>query len=91
MELKFVIPNMAKSLGNLEFGGPAEVKRGDTRRNGTQTKVLYRRYKLFSDVQRADDIEVVIDGAACLLYTSCNAGPQVRRRRHRSLPYRAWG
>ena len=39
MELKFVIPNMAKSLGNLEFGGPAEVKRGDTRRNGTQTKV----------------------------------------------------
>ena len=50
MELKFVIPNMAKSLGNLEFGGPA--------------KVLYRRYKLFSDVQRADDIEVVIDGAA---------------------------
>ena len=41
MELKFVIPNMAKSLGNLEFGGPAEVKRGDTRRNGTQTKVLY--------------------------------------------------
>ena len=21
MELKFVIPNMAKSLGNLEFGG----------------------------------------------------------------------
>lgn len=64
MELKFVIPNMAKSLGNLEFGGPAEVKRGDTRRNGTQTKVLYRRYKLFSDVQRADDIEVVINGAA---------------------------
>lgn len=57
MELKFVIPNMAKSLGNLEFGGPAEVKRGDTRRNGTQTKVLYRRYK-------PDDIEVVIDGAA---------------------------
>ena len=48
MELKFVIPNMAKSLGNLEFGGPAEVKRGDTRRNGTQTKVLYRRYKLFA-------------------------------------------
>ena len=40
------------------------MKRGDTRRNGTQTKVLYRRYKLFSDVQRADDIEVVIDGAA---------------------------
>ena len=31
MELKFVIPNMAKSLGNLEFGGPAEVKRGNTR------------------------------------------------------------
>ena len=26
--------------------------------------LLYRRYKLFSDVQRADDIEVVIDGAA---------------------------
>ena len=39
MELKFVIPNMAKSLGNLEFGGPAEVKRGDTRRNGTQGAV----------------------------------------------------
>ena len=46
------------------MGARAGKRGGHPRRNGTQPKVLYRRYKLFSDVQRADDIEVVIDGAA---------------------------
>ena len=64
MELKFVIPNMEKTFGNLEFGGTVEAGRGDTRRIGQQTVIAQRRYKLFSDVQRADDIEVIIPGKA---------------------------
>lgn len=64
MELKYVIPNMEKSFGKLEFGGPVDPGRGDTRRNGQQTIIAQRRYKLFSDVQRADDIEVILPGKA---------------------------
>lgn len=64
MELKFVIPNMEKTFGKLEFGSAVELGRGDTRRVGQQTVVAQRRYKLFSDVQRADDVEVVIPGKA---------------------------
>nr|WP_297274966.1 YdcP family protein [uncultured Agathobaculum sp.] len=63
MELKYVIPNMEKTFGNLEFGGPVELGRGDTRRNGQDTYIVRRRYKLFSDVQRADDIEVAVAGS----------------------------
>ena len=64
MELKFVIPNMEKTFGKLEFGGAVDTGRGDTRRVGQQTVISQRRYKLFSDVQRADDIEVTIPGKA---------------------------
>lgn len=64
MELKCVIPNMEKTFGNLEFGGKVEARRGDTKREGNRTVVKKRRYKLFSDVQRADDIEVVVAGKA---------------------------
>ena len=64
MELKFVVPNMEKTFGNLEFGGKVEPRRGDTQREGGRIVVKNRRYKLFSDVQRADDIEVVIPAQA---------------------------
>ncbi len=58
MELRYVIPNMEKTFGNLEFGGKVGARRGDTTRQGSRVVTRYRRYKLFSDVQRADDIEV---------------------------------
>ena len=65
MTLNFVIPNMEKTFGTLEFAGVAEPQRGDTERTATGgSRLKYRRYKLYSSVQRADDIEVVIDGAA---------------------------
>ena len=55
MELKFVIPNMEKTFGNLEFAG--EDKTEQRRINGRMT-VLSRSFNLYSDVQRADDIVV---------------------------------
>ena len=51
MELKFVIPNMEKTFGNLEFAGEDKVVQ--RRINGRLT-VLSRSYNLYSDVQRAD-------------------------------------
>ena len=59
MELKFVIPNMEKTFGNLEFAGEDKVVQ--RRINGRLT-VLSRSYNLYSDVQRADDIVVVLPG-----------------------------
>ena len=53
MELKFVIPNMEKTFGNLEFAG--EDKTEQRRINGRMA-VLSRSFNLYSDVQRADDI-----------------------------------
>ena len=56
MELKFVVPNMEKTFGNLEYAGESEVVQ--RRINGRMTAVS-RSYNLYSDVQRADDIIVV--------------------------------
>ncbi|CUO65242.1 YdcP family protein [Blautia obeum] len=56
MELKFVIPNMEKTFGNLEFAG--EDKTEQRRINGRMA-VLSRR-----DVQRADDIVVILPAEA---------------------------
>lgn|SRR5690625_3841931 len=57
MELKYVIPNVEKTFGNLEFAGEGTVEQ--RRINGRMT-TLSRRYNLYSDVQRADDIVVVL-------------------------------
>lgn len=57
MKLKFVIPNMEKTFGNLEFAGEDKVVQ---RRINGQLTVLSRSYNLYSDVQRADDIVVVL-------------------------------
>ena len=61
MELKFVVPNMAQTFGNLEFAGENEsVQR---RVNGRLT-LISRSYNLYSDIQRADDIVVVLPAPA---------------------------
>lgn len=61
MELKFVVPNMAQTFGNLEFAGENEIEQ--RRINGRLTAVS-RSFNLYSDVQRADDIIVVLPAEA---------------------------
>ena len=61
MELKYVIPNMEKTFGNLEFTGEDKVIQ---RRINGQLTVLSRSYNLYSDVQRADDIIVILPAEA---------------------------
>lgn len=61
MELKYVIPNMEKTFGNLEYAG--EGKEEQRRINGRMS-VISRSYNLYSDVQRADDIIVKIPASA---------------------------
>ena len=61
MELKYVIPNMEKTFGNLEFAGENKVEQ--RRINGRMT-VVSRSFNLYSDVQRADDIIVVLPASA---------------------------
>lgn len=57
MELKFVVPNMAQTFGNLEFAGENEVRQ---QRINDRMAVVSRSYNLYSDVQRADDIVVTL-------------------------------
>lgn len=61
MELKHVIPNMEKTFGALEYAGEGKVEQ--RRINGRQT-ILSRSYNLYSTVQRADDIVVVLPAEA---------------------------
>ena len=61
MELKYVVPNMEKTFGNLEFAGESKVEQ--QRINGRYTPVS-RSYNLYSDIQRADDIIVVLPAKA---------------------------
>ena len=61
MELKFVIPNMEKTFGNLEFAG--EDKTEQRKING-RIAVLSRSFNLYSDIQRADDIVVILPAEA---------------------------
>ena len=65
MELKFVIPNMEKTFSNLEFAGEntTEQQRINGRMAGRMT-VLSRSFNLYSDVQRADDIVVILPAEA---------------------------
>lgn len=57
MELKYVVPNMEKTFGNLEYAGEGKIEQ--RRSNGRMT-TLTRSYNLYSDVQRADDIKVIL-------------------------------
>ena len=61
MELKFVVPNMAQTFGNLEFAGENEVRQ---QRVNDRMTVVSRSYNLYSDVQRADDIVVTLPAKA---------------------------
>lgn len=57
MELKHVIPNVEKTFGVLEYAGEGKVEQH--RINGRQT-VTSRSYNLYSSIQRADDIVVIL-------------------------------
>ncbi|MBV4438763.1 YdcP family protein [Clostridium tyrobutyricum] len=57
MELKYVIPNMEKTFGNLEYAGEGKVEQ---RRMSGRMSILSRSYNLYSDIQRADDIVVIL-------------------------------
>jgi len=62
MKLKFVIPDMKETFGNLEFAGEGRVstKRG----NNGQRQIDSRTYDLYSDVQRADNVSVTLPASA---------------------------
>lgn len=57
MELKYVIPNMEKTFGNLEYAGEGKIEQ---RRMNGRMSILSRSYNLYSDIQRADDIVVIL-------------------------------
>ncbi|MCC0781804.1 YdcP family protein [Clostridioides sp. ES-S-0108-01] len=61
MKLKHVIPNMEKTFGQLEYAGEGKVEQ--RRINGKPT-ILSRSYNLYSDIQRADDIIVILPAEA---------------------------
>jgi len=61
MKLKFVVPDVEKTFGNLEYAGEGEVKR--QRVNGA-IKVISRTYNVYSEIQRADDVSVVLPASA---------------------------
>lgn len=61
MELKHVIPNMEKTFGTLEYAGEGKVEQ--RRINGKPT-ILSRSYNLYSNIQRADDIVVILPAEA---------------------------
>ncbi|NME48379.1 DUF961 family protein, partial [Enterococcus gallinarum] len=58
MELKYVVPDMEKTFGYLEFAGEREVI---TERDKQNRKVIAKRsYNLFSDVQKGENVVVEI-------------------------------
>ncbi|MGX7417883.1 YdcP family protein [Carnobacterium gallinarum] len=57
MELKHIIPNMEKTFGQLEFAGEGKVEQ---RRLNGKMVVISRSYNLYSTIQRADDIVVIL-------------------------------
>ncbi|MBC1489934.1 YdcP family protein [Listeria sp. FSL L7-1485] len=61
MELKHIIPNMEKTFGQLEYAGEGTVEQ---RRITGKPTVLSRSYNLYSTIQRADDIEVILPADA---------------------------
>lgn len=61
MELKHVIPNMKQTFGQLEFAGEGTIEQ--RRINGKMT-IISRSYNLYSTIQRADDIVVILPAEA---------------------------
>lgn len=60
MDLKYVIPQVKETFGTLTFG--SEVS--ENREGGRNGKVVSRTYELFSNLQRADNIQVTIPVSA---------------------------
>ena len=60
MELRFVVPNMEKTFGNLKL---PKILTEQQRINGRMA-VITRSYNLYSDVQRADDVVVTLPAKA---------------------------
>lgn len=60
MKLKYIVPDMAQTFGNLEFAGENDVEQQRVRSLCPVT----RSYNLYSDIQRADDIIVVLPAKA---------------------------
>ena len=79
MELRFVVPNMEKTFGNLEFAGENTTEQ--QRINGRMA-VITRSYNLYSDVQRADDVVVTLPAKAGEKHFS----PEQKVATHESLP-----
>jgi len=61
MKLKYVVPKMKEMFGKLEFAGAGDVESRSV--NGRRT-VINRTYNLYSEVQRTEDISVIIPGKA---------------------------
>lgn len=61
MKLKHIIPNMEMTFGRLEYAGEGEIEQ--KRINGKNT-IISRSYNLYSDIQRADDIMVILPASA---------------------------
>lgn len=61
MQLKYVIPNMKETFGTLEYAGESKVEQ---RRINSRMTVVTRSFNLYSDVQRADDIIVILPAEA---------------------------
>ena len=59
MKLTKVVPKMDETFGKLTFAGTGEV---NTTGYGRNVRVVSRNYNLFSSVQRADDIVVIVTG-----------------------------
>ena len=70
MELKFVIPNVEKTFGSLEFAGENKVEQ--RRINGKMT-LLSRSFNLYSDIQRADDILVILPAEAAPFFKTISS------------------
>lgn len=62
--MKYVIPNMEKTFGELRFGGEIVESNQLNVRRGRRNVNVARRYSLFSDIQRADNIEVTLSSKA---------------------------
>lgn len=61
LNLKFVVPDMEKTFGELVFAGLGDVT---TQRQNGRTVTVKREYHLYSTVQRADDITVELPAGA---------------------------
>ena len=57
MKLKYIVPDMAQTFGNLEFAGENDVEQ--QRVNGRFVPVT-RSYNLYSAIQRSDDLIEVL-------------------------------